>query len=81
MLSTKLLNSSQNVVSTLGDARRALDICRRAAELAQRDVINGNVVPTKSPRKTQSGSLVQLKHVNLAHQVGSIDGQKLKVLF
>ena len=65
-------------VKTSGDARRALDICRRAAELAQRDVINGNVVATKSPRKTpskknlSSNSLVQLKHVNLAHQVNSI---------
>ena len=81
---------ARKVASLSGDARRALDICRRAAELAQRDVDNGNVAtaakpstPAKSPRKGVSvstptkknvditpKSLVQLKHVTLAHQVG-----------
>jgi len=71
---------ARKVASLSGDARRALDICRRAAELAQRDVDNGNVVkPTaKSPRKgvstptkknVDTTSLVSLKHVTLAHQV------------
>ena len=80
---------ARKVASLSGDARRALDICRRAAELAQRDVDNRNVVatpkpstPVKSPRKGASvstptkknvynlpTSLVQLKHVTLAHQV------------
>ena len=76
---------ARKVASLSGDARRALDICRRAAELAQRDVINGNVAvkSVASPRKgpstpskknvaekvVASSSLVQLKHVTLAHQV------------
>ena len=80
---------ARKVASLSGDARRALDICRRAAELAQRDVINGNaalqnvaIKSVASPRKgslTPSKknvaekvvppSLVQLKHVTLAHQV------------
>ena len=77
---------ARKVASLSGDARRALDICRRAAELAQRDIANHNVA-IASPRKgvstpTKKGgrngevalipsSLVQLKHVTLAHQVRS----------
>ena len=84
---------ARKVASLSGDARRALDICRRAAELAQRDVAaQGVASPRKgaaaqnvaSPRKGCSAtpskkkdlpqsSLVQLKHVALAHQVSLVD--------
>jgi hypothetical protein len=49
---------ARKVASLSGDARRALDICRRAAELAQRDVANGNAVVQSafSPRKNVKGS-------------------------
>ena len=72
---------ARKVASLSGDARRALDICRRAAELAQRDIANQNVdsprkvaaTPTKKGGKNVKAiipsSLVQLKHVTLAHQV------------
>ena len=72
---------ARKVASLSGDARRALDICRRAAELAQRDIANQNVdspskgaaTPTKKGGKNAKAiipsSLVQLKHVTLAHQV------------
>jgi origin recognition complex subunit 1 len=72
---------ARKVASLSGDARRALDICRRAAELAQRDIANHNVAsPTKgASMSTKKGAknlkalipsyLVQLKHVTLAHQV------------
>ncbi|TRY74610.1 hypothetical protein TCAL_01600 [Tigriopus californicus] len=47
---------SRKVASLSGDARRALDICRRATEIAQRD------------SNTNSSVLVEISHVLAAHE-------------
>ena len=71
----------RKVASLSGDARRALDICRRATEIAQWDKENAvGQGATKSPRKSTSTPtkknvqkaspmLVTMKHVDQAHQV------------
>jgi len=71
---------ARKVASLSGDARRALDICRRAVEIAQTEGHRPEVVEA-SPRKRGTpvkkqklpsdsrASLVTLKHVTLAHQV------------
>ncbi|POR35403.1 Origin recognition complex subunit 1 [Tolypocladium paradoxum] len=40
--------ASRKVAAVSGDARRALDICRRAVELAENDVLGDPMTPTKS---------------------------------
>lgn len=47
--------ASRKVAAVSGDARRALDICRRAVELAEADSLEGGVVPG-TPSKTGKGS-------------------------
>jgi origin recognition complex subunit 1 len=71
---------ARKVASLSGDARRALDICRRAVEIAQAEVDRPAVLATIPKKKmtpsrklklaiSNEGSLVALKHVTLAHQV------------
>ena len=50
-----------------GDARRALDICRRATELAERDPPAGRRLSSPKKAKARSG-LVTMEHVNAAIQ-------------
>jgi origin recognition complex subunit 1 len=51
--------ASRKVAAVSGDARRALDICRRAVELAEADVQDSGVVPgtpSKSASKANKGT-------------------------
>ena len=52
---------SRKVAAVSGDARRALDICRRATELA-----DGADKTSKSPSKRTQHYIVGLRHVDLA---------------
>ncbi|KAF2365272.1 Cdc6 C-terminal [Trinorchestia longiramus] len=53
---------ARKVAAVSGDARRALDICRRAAEIAEAD----HGVASSSPSKKAFRGVVGIKHVNLA---------------
>ncbi|KAF0288769.1 Origin recognition complex subunit 1 [Amphibalanus amphitrite] len=57
---------ARKVAAVSGDARRALDICRRATELAER----GPAAERRhmSPRKAKTSALVAMEHVNAAIQ-------------
>ncbi|KAF0287610.1 Origin recognition complex subunit 1 [Amphibalanus amphitrite] len=57
---------ARKVAAVSGDARRALDICRRATELAER----GPAAERRhmSPRKAKTTALVAMEHVNAAIQ-------------
>uniref|UniRef100_A0A6A7FZV5 Origin recognition complex subunit 1 n=1 Tax=Hirondellea gigas TaxID=1518452 RepID=A0A6A7FZV5_9CRUS len=57
---------ARKVAAVSGDARRALDICRRAAEFAESDMVGANKSPCKSPIKKPVNNLVGLRHVDLA---------------
>lgn len=46
--------ASRKVAAVSGDARRALDICRRAVELAEADAPNDPTTPSKREPQTQS---------------------------
>ena len=53
--------ASRKVAAVSGDARRALDICRRAVELAEADVLEmGSVLGTPSKNALQNGKGSQL---------------------
>ncbi|KAF5641880.1 origin recognition complex subunit 1 [Fusarium sp. NRRL 52700] len=45
--------ASRKVAAVSGDARRALDICRRAVELAEADAPSGPATPSKRDSETQ----------------------------
>jgi origin recognition complex subunit 1 len=54
--------ASRKVAAVSGDARRALDICRRAVELAEADVLEtGNVPGTPSKSAMKAGKLLPSK--------------------
>ena len=55
----------RKVAAVSGDARRALDICRRATELAERGPVAGRRLA--SPKKATT-CLVTMDHVNAAIQ-------------
>lgn len=46
--------ASRKVAAVSGDARRALDICRRAVELAEADSMAGGEVPTTPSKKNKT---------------------------
>ena len=48
--------ASRKVAAVSGDARRALDICRRAVEMAESEVVNPDAPPTPS-RKVAAGKV------------------------
>ena len=59
--------AARKVAAVSGDARRALDICRRATEIAQPKPASGTV--TTSRRKVRAEEkLVGMAHVDLAVQ-------------
>ena len=58
--------AARKVAAVSGDARRALDICRRATEIAQPKPASGTV--TTSRRKVRAEKLVGMAHVDLAVQ-------------
>ncbi|XP_049810409.1 origin recognition complex subunit 1 [Schistocerca nitens] len=55
---------ARKVASVSGDARRALNICRRATEIAESDILLTTC--TNSPRK--NSSMVTMKHIDKALQ-------------
>lgn len=55
---------ARKVASVSGDARRALNICRRATEIAESNILLTNC--TNSPRK--NSSVVTMKHIDKALQ-------------
>lgn len=63
---------ARKVAAVAGDARKALDVCRRAVEVIETDVMSQHVL---SPSKMDKGSdSVPLKKVGLAQISGVISG-------
>ena len=58
---------ARKVASLSGDARRALDICRRATEIAQRES-EKNTSATSNKKKSKAEVLVGISHVLKAHE-------------
>ena len=62
---------SRKVSSLSGDARRALDICRRATEIAQREHDKKMAAAAGKPKKKEreeEESVVGMAHVTQAHR-------------
>ena len=57
-----IILASRKVAAVSGDARRALDICRRAVEIAQREITESSPQQRRSPGTSYVGML----HVNTA---------------
>ena len=57
-----IILASRKVAAVSGDARRALDICRRAVEIAQREITKSSPQLRRSPGSSYVGML----HVNAA---------------
>ncbi|SZE99320.1 unnamed protein product [Blumeria hordei] len=59
--------ASRKVAAVSGDARRALDICRRAVELAESDVLaNPNPTPSKTPIRVKNNGIVRIETIRRA---------------
>jgi len=51
--------ASRKVAAVSGDARRALDICRRAVELAETECLSGGLIPGKSGTPGKGSMILQ----------------------
>lgn len=58
-----IVYAARKVAAVSGDARRALEICRRATELAEKD--NNELKPSNEPKKTGNRVLVLAKKLPL----------------
>ncbi|RFU35359.1 hypothetical protein B7463_g1010, partial [Scytalidium lignicola] len=55
--------ASRKVAAVSGDARRALDICRRAVEIAETDSLNNEFVPNTPSKKAKDSSMLRSKSI------------------
>lgn len=58
--------ASRKVAAVSGDARRALDICRRAVEMAESEVVNPDAPPTPSRKATMGKVMASAGKVTIA---------------
>ena len=59
--------ASRKVAAVSGDARRALDICRRAVEIAENQVANDplTATPSRKPKKVELGEAPRVARVTI----------------
>ncbi|XP_051894651.1 cell division control protein 6 homolog [Pristis pectinata] len=68
---------ARKVSSVSGDARKALDVCRRAVEIVESDVRSQAVVESKSPVKTHNPGLKKVGLPHISQVISEVYGDRM----